>query len=105
SILSVPEIILMEVDEYGECFDVVERLKANFLFNGVIIVLLSLSNDREFRQNAVDLRVHDFYIYPFSMQDLRERLNFLVKFKLIKPKLSEISQEVDIKYRMPVSKR
>src|ERR1700744_5452370 len=54
SILSVPEIILMEVDEYGECFDVVERLKANFLFNGVIIVLLSLSNDREFRQNAVD---------------------------------------------------
>lgn len=105
SILSVPEIILMEVDEYGECFDVVERLKSNFLFNGAIIVLLSLSNDREFRRTAMDLHVHDFYIYPFPMNDLRERLNFLVKFKLIKPKLTDISQEVDVKYRVPLGKR
>jgi lipopolysaccharide/colanic/teichoic acid biosynthesis glycosyltransferase len=105
SILSIPEIILLEVDENGDCFLLIERLKENFLFNGLIIVLLSLSNDKELKLRAMQLKVHDFYIYPFSMSDLRERLNFLVKFKLIKPKLIEISKEVDIKYNMPVGKR
>jgi lipopolysaccharide/colanic/teichoic acid biosynthesis glycosyltransferase len=105
SILSVPEIILMEVDEQGECFSLVERLKNNFLFNGVIIVLVSLSNDKDLKLTAMRLKVHDFYIYPFAMNDLRERLNFLVKFKLIKPKLTEISQEVDVDYRVPLGKR
>jgi lipopolysaccharide/colanic/teichoic acid biosynthesis glycosyltransferase len=105
SILSIPEIILIEVDGNGACFSLVERLKKNFIFNGVIIVLISLSNDRMLRQKAMQLKVHDFYIYPFPMSDLRERLNFLVKFKFIKPKLVDISQEVDIKYRMPFSKR
>jgi len=105
SILTIPEIILLEVDEQGECFSLIERLKSNFLFNGLIIVLISLSNDKGLKQRAMQLKVHDFYIYPFSMSDLRERLNFLVKFKLIKPKLIEISKEVDIKYRMPFGKR
>ena len=105
SILSIPEIILLEVDEAGECFLLIERLKKNFLFNGLIIVLISLSNDKELRQRAMQLKVHDFYIYPFLLSDLRERLNFLVKFKLIKPKLIEISKEVDIVYKMPFGKR
>ncbi|WP_428331030.1 sugar transferase [Mucilaginibacter sp.] len=105
SILTLPEIILLEVDENGECFKLIERLKGNFLFNGLIIVLISLSNDKSLKLSAMQLKVHDFYIYPFSMSDLRERLNFLVKFKLIKPKLIEISKEVDIKYSMPVGKR
>ena len=105
SILTLPEIILLEVDEQGECFDLIERLKGNPLFSGLIIVLLSLSNDKSLKQDAMRLKVHDFYIYPFSISDLRERLNFLVKFKLIKPKLLEISKEVDIKYSMPAGKR
>jgi len=105
SILTIPEIILMEVDESGQCFSLIERLKGNFLYNGVIIVLLSLSNDRDIKHNATQLKVHDFYIYPFSMTDLHERLNFLVMFKLIKPKLAEISQEVELTYSMPVGKR
>ncbi|TWI96351.1 lipopolysaccharide/colanic/teichoic acid biosynthesis glycosyltransferase [Mucilaginibacter frigoritolerans] len=105
SILSIPEIILLEVDEDGECFGLIERLKKNFMFNGLIIVLISLSNDKELKLTAMRLKVHDFYIYPFSMSDLRERLNFLVKFKLIKPKLVEISKVVDIEYSMPPGKR
>ena len=105
SILTLPEIILLEVDEDGQCFALVERMKQNFLFNGLIIVLLSLSNDKELKKTAMKLRVHDFYIYPFSMSDLRERLNFLVKFKLMKPTLMEISQEVDTRYSMPAGKR
>jgi lipopolysaccharide/colanic/teichoic acid biosynthesis glycosyltransferase len=105
SILSIPEIILLEVDENGECFTFVESLKNNFLFNGLIIVLVSMSNDKELKLNAMRLKVHDFYIYPFAMSDLRERLNFLVQFKLVKPKLTELSQQVDTRYHMPQGKR
>ena len=105
SILTIPEILLLEVDADENCFSLIERLKKNFLYNGVIIVLISLSNDKGLKLNAMQLKVHDFYIYPFSMSDLRERLNFLVKFKLIRPKLIDITQEVDIKYRIPFSKR
>ncbi len=105
SILTIPEIILLEVDEHGECFSLIERLKNNFLINGVIIVLISLSNNKDLKLRAMQLKVHDFYIFPFLITDLRERLNFLVKFKLIKPKLVEISKEVDITYKTPPGKR
>ncbi len=105
SILSIPDIILMEVDANGQCFALIERLKKNFMFNGIIIVLLSLSNDKSLKLKAKQLKVHDFYIYPFSMSDLHERLNFLVKFKLIKPKLDDISEEVDTTYKIPAGKR
>ncbi|WP_262493678.1 sugar transferase [Mucilaginibacter xinganensis] len=105
SILTLPEIILLEVDENGACFDFVKQIKSNPLFNGIIIVLMSTNNDKSLKLKAMQLKVHDFYIYPFSMSDLRERLNFLVKFKLIKPKLVDISQDVDTTYRMPVGKR
>ena len=105
SILSLPEIVILEVDLNGQCFSLIERIKKNAFFHGLIVVLISLTNDKSLKMRAMQLRVHDFYIYPFSMSDLRERLNFLVKFKLIKPKLADISKEVAVEYRMPTGKR
>ena len=105
SILSLPEIIILEVDVNGQCFNLIERIKKNAFFHGLIVVLISLTNEKSLKMRAMQLRVHDFYIYPFSMSDLRERLNFLVKFKLIKPKLADISKEVTVEYRMPPGKR
>lgn len=105
SILSLPDIILIEVDSEGKCFKLVEEIKKSFLLNGIIIVLLSTHNDNTHKKTAMKLRVHDFYSLPFSIDDLRERLNFLVTFKLIKPRLLELSKEVDTTYKMPVGKR
>jgi lipopolysaccharide/colanic/teichoic acid biosynthesis glycosyltransferase len=105
SILTVPDIILIEVDTEGKCFQLVEEIKKSFLLNGSIIVLLSTHNDKELKKKALQLRVHDFYSLPFSIDDLRERLNFLVTFKLIKPRLLELSKEVDTTYKMPFGKR
>ncbi|WP_184543437.1 sugar transferase [Mucilaginibacter sp. FT3.2] len=105
SILTLPDIILIEVDAEGKCFALVKDLKKNFLLHGVIIVLLSAQNDKSLIKKALELRVHDFYSLPFSVDDLRERLNFLVTFKLIKPKLLELSKEVDTTYKMPFGKR
>ncbi|QEC74505.1 sugar transferase [Mucilaginibacter ginsenosidivorax] len=105
SILTVPDIILIEIDKEGKCFALVESIKRSFLLNGSIIVLLSTQNDKSLKQKALQLRVHDYYSVPFSIDDLRERLNFLVTFKLIKPKLLELSKEVDTTYKMPFGKR
>lgn len=105
SILSVPDIILVEVDAEGKWIKLVEEVKSSFLLNGLIIVLLSSKNDKALKQQAIKLKVHDFYGEPFSISDLRERLNFLVRFKLIKPKLLELSKVVDTAYKMPAGKR
>jgi lipopolysaccharide/colanic/teichoic acid biosynthesis glycosyltransferase len=105
SILTIPDIILVEVDKDEQCFKLVDRLRQNFLLNGLIIVMLSTRKDKKLVQKAMQLKLHDFYTYPFSTSDLRERLNFLVKFKLIRPKLIELSKEVDITYKMPFGKR
>jgi lipopolysaccharide/colanic/teichoic acid biosynthesis glycosyltransferase/CheY-like chemotaxis protein len=105
SILSVPDIILVEVDAEGKWIKMVEEVKKSFLLNGLIIVLLSSNNDKALKQKAIKLKVHDFYGEPFSINDLRERLNFLVRFKLIKPKLLELSKVVDTAYKMPAGKR
>ncbi|MBK0378797.1 sugar transferase [Mucilaginibacter segetis] len=105
SILSVPDIILVEVDKEEKCFLLVEKLKENFLMNGLIVIMLSTRADKRLVQKAMQMKLHDFYTYPFPTSDLRERLNFLVKFKLIKPKLLELSKEVDITYEVPLGKR
>ena len=105
SILSVPDIILVEADKDGQCFELVARLRHNFLMNGLIIVMLSTRRDKTQVQKAMQMKLHDFYNYPFATSDLRERLNFLVKFKLIKPRLLELSKEVDTTYKMPFGKR
>jgi lipopolysaccharide/colanic/teichoic acid biosynthesis glycosyltransferase len=105
SILTVPDIILVEIDAEGKCFTLVQEVKKSFLLNGSIIVLLSSKDDRELKQKAMQLKVHDFYSVPFLIDNLRERLNFLVTFKLIKPRLLELSKEVDTTYQMPLGKR
>lgn len=105
SILSIPDIMLVEVDTEGQWVKLVEEVKKSFLLNGLIIVLLSSHNDKTLKQKAIKLKVHDCYIAPFEISDLRERLNFLVRFKLIKPKLLELSKVVDTTYKMPAGKR
>jgi response regulator RpfG family c-di-GMP phosphodiesterase len=105
SILSVPDIMLVEVDAEGQWIKLVEEVKSSFLLSGLIIVLLSSHSDKTLKQKAAKLKVHDFYTAPFEISDIRERLNFLVRFKLIKPKLLELSKVVDTAYKMPTGKR
>jgi lipopolysaccharide/colanic/teichoic acid biosynthesis glycosyltransferase len=105
SILSMPDIILAEVDEAGETLKFVERIKKNTLFKQMLIVLISDKYDAELRQKAMKLKVNDLYAMPINLSHLRERLNFLVNFKLIKPTLSELSKKVDTTYTLPPGKR
>lgn len=105
SIISLPEIILVEADEKGQYFEVIENIRKNPLLKGLIIVLMATRPNQNLKQKARELKIHDFYIYPFSYDELAERLDFLVKFKLIKPNLDSLSQKVTTTYKMPLNKR
>ncbi|MDR6782497.1 lipopolysaccharide/colanic/teichoic acid biosynthesis glycosyltransferase [Pedobacter africanus] len=105
SLLSLPDIILLEVDDNKDCFNQVSYIKNNPLLHGLVIVLLGIKENKEWRSKALKLQVNDYYTYPFPVEDFYERLNFLIKFKLIKPKLLELSKQMDVEYQIPLTKR
>lgn len=105
SLLSLPDIILIEADNKEHWVNVVKQIKQNPLLLGVIVVVISAFSNKKWKAKAIELKVHDFYTFPFPLEDLSERLSFLVKFKLIKPKLSFLSQIIDVTYKTPISKR
>jgi len=104
SILTLPDVILMEADPEGECFRFIEKIKKNSLYRELIIVLIASEKDKALKSHALKLKVHDFYSMPFTVDHLIERLHFLVKFKLIKPQLS-VLENSDIIYKLPMMKR
>lgn len=104
NISSLPEVLLIEADAHGRCFDLVAREQRNPLLKGLIIVLLSLRESPDLVMKARKSRVHDLYCLPFDAAHLAERLEFLVKFKFIKPRLDDLAN-VQISYKLPWSKR
>lgn len=105
SMFTLPEIVMMEIDEEGQCFKLIEKLKKDAMLKGLIVVLLAGKQNTDWLRKAKELKVHDYYTYPFPVKDIADRLVFLVKFKLIKPSIVELSEQVETTYRMPVVKR
>jgi len=100
SILTLPDVIIIEADNNDECFKFIEKIKKNTFWCELIIVLISTNRDKTLKVKALKLKIHDFYILPFPIEHLIERLIFLVKFKLIKPKLS-LLQNKDVVSKLP----
>ena len=105
SLLSLPDILIIEVDDNKDCFEQVAYIKSNPLLQGLIVVLAGIKEDKAWRKKALKLKVNDYYTYPFPLEDFFERLNFLIKFKLIKPRLLELSKQMDVEYQVPMVKR
>lgn len=104
SLFNLPDVILLEVDNELECFSFVKRLKKDVLLKGLVIVLLCKEKSGAIRSMAMQNKVNDLYFAPIPLNDLCERIVFLVKFKLIKPQLSDLSQ-IDYSYKIPLAKR
>ncbi|RYE31000.1 MAG: sugar transferase [Sphingobacteriaceae bacterium] len=105
SLNSLPEVILLEADEPGNCFKQIESIRSNPLLKGLIIVLLADKVNRAWKEKARQLKIHDYYTFPFSYDELSERLDFLVRFKLIKPNLANLNDAGTATYKMPLNKR
>ena len=104
SLFSLPDVILLEVDDELRCFDFVRMLKSNALLKGLVIILLAKDKKDSIRKLAMEHKVNDLYVAPIPVKDLCERIVFLVKFKLIKPQLADLSQ-IDYSYKIPPFKR
>jgi lipopolysaccharide/colanic/teichoic acid biosynthesis glycosyltransferase len=104
SLFNLPDVILIEVDDQKKCIDFVRKLKENTLLKGLVIVFLSKTYDADLRKEAMGCKVNDLYIAPIPTSDLIERIVFLVKFKLIKPQLSDLAK-IDLSYETPILKR
>jgi lipopolysaccharide/colanic/teichoic acid biosynthesis glycosyltransferase len=104
SLFNLPDVILIEVDEDRACMDFVRKLKENTLLKGLVIILLAKNDDCKLRSDAMSNRVNDLYVAPLPINNLIERIVFLVKFKLIKPQLSDLAN-IDLTYKPPFTKR
>jgi len=105
TLLSLPDILLLEADEQEKWLKFAEKTKKNPLLQGLIIVVISAKPNKAWKKKALALKLHDFYVQPVDIDHFMERLNFLVKFKLIRPQLSQLAQKVDVSYHMPLYKR
>lgn len=106
SLFSTPDVIMIEVSDQEVVFAIIAKIRSNPLTSGLIIVLLAQQRDDKLRMRAIKAKIHDLYFYPFSMEDLKDRLNFLIKFKLIKPNIEQLSVIKKRKeYQIPTTKR
>ncbi|WP_316761547.1 hypothetical protein [Pedobacter aquatilis] len=66
-LLSLPDVIIIEVDENDNCFEQVRYLKAHPFLQGLIIILLGIKDDNDWRKKALQLKVDDYYTFPFPL--------------------------------------
>lgn len=104
SILTLPDVIIIEVTPEAECSRLIQKIKKNPLYRESIIILIASEKDKELKSIALKLKVQDFYSMPFAVEHFIERLHFLVKFKLIKPQLS-VQENSSVIYKLPLMKR
>ncbi|MBG6234117.1 lipopolysaccharide/colanic/teichoic acid biosynthesis glycosyltransferase [Pedobacter sp. CAN_A7] len=104
SLFNLPDVIVIEIVDKDKSFDLIGKLKKDPLLKGLVIILLSEEQDKSLRQLAMFHKVNDLYTSPIPVNDLCERIGFLVKFKLIKPQLSDLLK-IDVRYEIPFYKR
>ena len=106
SLFTTPDVIMMEVNDEEVVFSLIAKIKSNPLTSGLIIVLLGKMPDAKLRTRAIKAKIHDLYFYPINMEHLKDRLNFLIKFKLIKPNIEQLSViKKQKEYKIPTPKR
>ncbi|WP_431295519.1 hypothetical protein [Pedobacter sp. P26] len=104
TLLSLPDAILIEVDEGGECFRFVEKLKLNSLLREIVIIFLSASPSPDLSRVALMLNVGDLYISPIPANDLCNRIKFLIRLRSFQPRVSGAAA-ISLKTDFPVKKR
>ncbi|WP_316736880.1 sugar transferase [Pedobacter aquatilis] len=104
-LLNIPDVIIIEADENDDCFKQVRYIRNHPFLKGLIIILIGISDDKDRRRMALEFKVDDYYTYPFQIHNLKTRINFLVKFKLIKPTIADLPEKISGRYKIPMSKR
>ncbi len=105
SISEVPFVLLIEVHNESTIFKEVVSIRENAIISGIVIILLTAINKTELQQKALEAKANDIYFKPFNPALIFERINFLIKFKLLKPHDSGKFSTQNLDYKMPTIKR
>ncbi len=82
-ILDISSVILIETDSIAD-IDAIRQMRKNPAFASTIIILLC-SNECQFsKEYLINAKVDDVYKYPFDISTIAKRINFLIRYKLIK---------------------
>lgn len=103
SITDIPGVILLEFSSLDFIKSFINKVRNNPLTSGIILILLSRENNEDLKKEVINLRANDIYFYPFNLSLLVERVNFLVKFKVIKAGHQDVVIPPD--YKIPIGKR
>lgn len=106
--IDLPDILLLEVDQNGECFKFIERIKKSSVLQGLLIVILSKYDRLDWKDRARELKVNDFYTEPFNSVNLNDRIKFLIKLRIINPSQSKYeipNPQNNLTYKISFSKR
>ncbi len=105
SVTTLPDVLLVEVED-GAAFEMVARLRSSRMLKDLIIVLVAREKNSRWEAQAKNLHIQDYYVWPFDVEDLEERLRFLVELRTIKPSVEGLVQKEEEPYvGTPVLKR
>ncbi len=107
SINDLSTIILLEVDpnKFGEIQDYIQALKNNWITKNLTTIFLLIEKNPAIVKKALQLGVSDCYTYPIPYEDVKERLKFLIFYKVLRSQVSQLSQVPQVEYHIPVGKR
>ena len=107
TILNTPDLIVIEADVKGRHFKLIQRIRDNVYLSEAIVIILSKYNLSKWRKTMAALKVHDYYLYPFSINHIHQRIALLLKLRLLRPNQNAFTKNPvkALKYTMPFSKR
>lgn len=105
SLLSLPDVLIMELTNGDETFKTIENIRRAPLLKHLLIILLTDTLTPALRNKVLALKVNDVYQTPLPVEDICNRVSFLVRFELLKPELEKLSNDVDLSYKINFAKR
>lgn len=105
TLLTLPDVIMIEADGNESCFQQVSFIRQHPILKGIILILVGQEENIEWRKKSLELKVNDYYLYPFPIDDFIARVNFLLKFKSLRRESPQLGVQMARRYEMPFSKR
>lgn len=103
SLKEAPGAMLLEVNSEDE-LNIISELRTNPLIGGIIIILLTQNKELNLN-SSVKYSANDMYYYPFNADVIAERINFLIKIKLLKSSEELKFTSPPVQYKPPVLSR
>jgi len=107
SINQLNTTLLLEINSENQAVaeELVKSLKKNWLTRNLIVIFLSSEENPTVSYNALQLGVSDCYLLPIPFIDVKERLNFLNFYKLLRSQVGNLSEVSNTEYKTPAGKR